>query len=188
MGISYKGKSKDFIRKSAETFSARSLAGRGRAIDRAHIQDEEWYGWTMVDEELKRSGIMAKSSGGILGLADEIMRASKGRFGAFPLHLWKRRNIYRRLQWLRGELTRLMTNEPPFKGTVEERQAAIDKRKAQINRYANALDELKPLHVEMERQRRVRVQAQRRQRKRKAKRKGEIKVALESSRAELKKT
>lgn len=185
MSVSYKNKSKDFIRKSAATFSTRSYAGRSRVIGRAHIQGEEWYGWQMVEEELKRDGIELKSSGGILGRADQIMSASKGRFAAFPLHLWKRRNIYRRLQWLRGELTRLMTNEPPFNGTPQERQAAIDKRKEQINRYSDALEDLKPLHVEIERQRRVYVQFKRRRRKAKEKRKNEIKAALAASKAAL---
>lgn len=182
--MSYRNKSKDFIKKHAALFTVRAYAGRSRVADLAHIRDEEWIGWAETDHELKESGISTKNAG-LLGVVDTIMRASKGRFVGFPLHLWKRRNIYKRLQWLRGELTRLMTGDTTV--PVEERPALIEKRKAQIRKYGDALYELKPLHDEIERQRRVYVRSKRRRKTAKSKRKADIKAARDRSRAALRK-
>lgn len=194
MTATYRSLSREQLKRLAATFSARSFAGKVRVETAAHIRGDEAWAWSMVEADLaqyfKETGQTPwKKTGGILGQADTIMQASPGRFVGLPLHLWPRKLIYNRLRWLRGELTRLMLHHPKHKAMTEaERQAAIEKRKKQINTYADALFNLKPLHDEMERQRRVTMQRTRRQRRKRATRKQEIKNALRHSRESLRRT
>ncbi len=168
----YTNRPKAYITKAAQTFSERRWAGKSRAV--SAIRDEEWMFWPEIEKEA------GQGPGGILGMADRIFRTYTGRFKAFPLHLWRRRDLWNRLRWLKGELTRIVTREVTFK-TKEERLTVLLKRRTQIATYEKALLEFQPLHTELKRLHRLDAQAKRRLKARTAKRKAQIEAALNSS-------
>lgn len=115
-----------------------------------------------VEAELEKMGLppIKKRGAGILGEADNYFHIK------CPVELWSRKEIYNRVRWLRGELTRQITApRPSSQAAKENRHAAIMETRRKLEKYSSALKQLKSQHDEIrrekhnERRRQVRAKA-----------------------------
>ena len=147
------------------------------------------YGIDMVKAELKALGI--KETHTPFGPADSDNKIYGFGFRAMRFHMWRRKEIWNRLNWLKAELTRLLEGRGSPRGhrrTTENygkqemtRAELIGWRRQQITRYLLALDEYAPLHKAIADEKRNRRKRQRRDLAKRARRQAEIQKALTAS-------
>lgn len=102
-----------------------------------------------VEAEFKRMGLSLpeKQYWGVLGEAD------KHFYIKCPVELWSRKEIYNRVRWLRGKLTRqIVAPRPTTEAEKTKRHAAIMETRRKIEKYTDALKRLKPQHDEIRRE------------------------------------
>jgi hypothetical protein len=106
----------------------------------------------MVQRDERAMGIdpYAKGlPGGLLGKSDIDNRDRGSAYYKLPVGLWSRQELYNRVRWLKGEITRLMLKQHSkwsrWKTDVE-RLHELQNRKFQLTKYQSAMDKYEAMH------------------------------------------
>lgn len=150
------------IRDLATSFKKRRDAAESnltRRLDRLDVQI-----YQQLQEEDTAFGIPADAGRNIFRNADDMNTTinGPGGFTAMKFRYWTRKELWNRLRWLRGQLTKLITGQahrPHQHKTAHPRrdmtrEELIEWRRTQIQRYLQALEQHAPMHAEITRQKR----------------------------------
>jgi hypothetical protein len=151
--------------------------------------DLDRYFETQATPEARKEHELSKTKGGLLGYRDYIAKSyGLTQYWAYKLRYWTRKQLYNRLRWLRGEVTRIMEGAASAKVLYDEqgrplnRPHTLAKRREQIAMYQLALERYALFHEVLRSYNRNMAKRKRRAAERKRRRKEELAAALAVSR------